>query len=167
MIIIGSLILLAVIGVVIGMVLSNRREARQIEWIEQQTVSYNDSIQSLTNSTIAKGDSLASLGARHDEAYEVELLKAYELYGDAMEFRLKDGQIPSGVEALKGKRQALESQLYEAYGSFIEKAEIFSDDEEIATEFKERAKSISDIIDISIFEKEKDNNTELNPINEN
>ena len=166
MIIIGSLVLLAAIGIVTGMVLSNRREAQQRELIEQQTASYNDSIQSLTKSTIAKGDSLAAEGARHEEAYEVELLKAYGLYGDAMEFRLKDGQIPAGVEALKGKLQALESQLYEAYSSFIEKAEIFSDDEEIAAEFKERAKSIYEIMDISIYEKEKDNNTELNQIKE-
>ncbi|MDE7346275.1 MAG: serine/threonine protein kinase [Muribaculaceae bacterium] len=161
MMIIGGVALLALAVIVISVISSNRREEQQAELMECQTNAYNDSVQSLMKSAIARGDSLARVGAQHDEAYEVELLKAYGIYGDAMDYKLKDGQIPEGASALEGKRKTLESQLYEAYCSFIEKAEIFSDDEEISSEFKERAKSISDVIDISKLKKDEGKNTDI------
>lgn len=147
-------ILVIVIAGIISVVLANKHnESVQADLINMQTQAYNDSIQSIIDSSIMSGDSLLSVGNLHDEGFEVALLGAHQNYIDAISQQFKDGSYYKYKSAIENKIQQLEGQLYEAYVSFNQKAEIFSDDEEIASEFKGRAKSISDVIDVTKYDK--------------
>ena len=149
-----AIVVIAGAGIATGIAVSNHKEAKEAERQQLQVSAYNDSVASLVKTLTARGDSLAAIGALHDEAYEVELLRAFHTYGYAMDCRMHDGSRPKGSYALEKKREQLKSQLLDAYKTLNEKADIFSDDEEIAAEFKGRAKAISDVIDISAPSKE-------------
>ncbi len=157
-------ILAIVIAGIVSVVLANKRnESAQANLLVMQTEAYNDSIQSIIDSSIMSGDSLLSVGNLHDEGFEVALLGAHQNYKDAISLQFKDGSYSKNKTAIENKIQQIEDQLYEAYVSFNQKAEIFSDDEEIASEFKGRAKSISDVIDVTKYEKNEtidDNQTD-------
>lgn len=147
-------ILVIVIAGIISVVLVNKHnESVQADLINMQTQAYNDSIQSIIDSSIMSGDSLLSVGNLHDEGFEVALLGAHQNYINAISQQFKDGSYSEYKSAIENKIQQIEAQLYEAYVSFNQKAEIFSDDEEIASEFKGRAKSISDAIDVTKYDK--------------
>ena len=154
-------VLAVVIAGIISVVLVNKHnDSMQADLISMQTHAYNDSIQSIIDSSIMSGDSLLSVGNLHDEGFEVALLGAHQNYKDAISQQFKDGSYSKNKSAIENKIQQIEGQLYEAYVSFNKKAEIFSDDEEIATEFKGRAKSISDVIDVTKYEKNETTNDE-------
>lgn len=159
-VIIGATVLLTV-GVVSSALIKRQQEAHEKELLATQTKAYNDSIQSLVNLQIATGDSLANVGILHDEGFETALLDAYQNYSKAIRYRLKDGSSPATLTDVEAKMRNIEEQLYNAYVSFKEKATIFSDDDDIASEFNERAKSISDVIDISNLSKKDKLETEL------
>ena len=149
-----AIVVIAGAGIATGIAVSSHKEAKEAERQQLQVSAYNDSVASMVKTLTARGDSLAAIGALHDEAYEVELLRAFHTYGYAMDCRMHDGSRPKGSDALEKKREQLKSQLLDAYKTLNEKADIFSDDEEIAAEFKGRAKAISDVIDISAPSKE-------------
>lgn len=149
-----AIVVIAGAGIATGIAVSSHKEAKEAERQQLQVSAYNDSVASMVKTLTARGDSLAAIGALHDEAYEVELLRAFHTYGYAMDCRMHDGSRPKGSYAIEKKREQLKSQLLDAYKTLNEKADIFSDDEEIAAEFKGRAKAISDVIDISAPSKE-------------
>lgn len=160
--IVVGIIVLLVVGVTSSIFIKRHQDAQLEKLITNQTKIYNDSIQSLMDIQIAIGDSLANIGALHDEGFETAFLDAYQYYKKAVTYKLKDGSSPEKLPTVKIKIQGIEEQLFNAYASFKEKATIFIDDEDIASEFNARAKNISDIIDISKFStKDKPNQTEL------
>lgn len=113
-----------------------------------------DSLQSLIERDILLGDSLAAVGAMHDEGYETSLLEAYNLYGKALALEMEIESPDSHTDLLHEKMKTLGQQLYDAYVSFNEKASIFADEPEIAAEFTVRAKSIGDAINIDEYSKD-------------
>lgn len=149
--VIVGIIVLLVVGVISSIFIKRHQSAQLEEQITYQTKVYNDSIQSLMDIQIAIGDSLANVGALHDEGFETALLDAIQNYKKAATYKLKDGSFPEKLPIVENKIQGIEDQLFNAYVSFKEKATIFVDDEDIASEFNARAKTISDVIDISKF----------------
>lgn len=154
--IIGSIVLIAV-GVISSLLIQNHLETQQANIIMAKTVAYNDSVTSLMTTQINLGDSLADIGALHEEGFEVALLDAYKNYSKALSCKLNNGMFPGDKTKIDGKLQNIENKLYEAYLSFKEKAEIFSDEESAVLEFNGRAKSISDVIDITKYEQKNNN----------
>jgi len=157
--VVAGIAVLAVIGIVAAVLIGKHQESQQAKLLAAQTAAYNDSITSLISSQVVLGDSLANVGRLHEEGYEIALLEAHQNYTGALSHKYKDGSAYKSKAAVESKLQEVERQLYDAYASFKEKEEIFSDEEDIAAEFKTRAKSISDVIDITKYEKEenKDN----------
>lgn len=151
--IIAGILAIVIAGIISVVLVNKHNESVQTDLINMQTQAYNDSIQSIIDSSIASGDSLLSVGNLHDEGFEVALLGAHQNYKDAISQQFKDGSYSEYKSSIENKIQQIEAQLYEAYVSFNQKAEIFSDDEEIASEFKGRAKSISDVIDVTKYDK--------------
>lgn len=154
-------IIILIGGVLLGLTVSFswlHIKKQQKIYDEIRTREYNDSIKTVMDTHIYRGDSLANVGALHDEGYELSLLEAYKNYAMALSYKMKDGTAPIDLSAIEHKIQETEIQLYNAYVSFIEKAEIFSDEEDIATEFNERAKVISDVIDIAKYNKSESPN---------
>lgn len=119
--------------------------------LAEQMEMRNDSIQTIIASQMLVGDSLVAIGDLHEEGFENEYLKAFENYSQAKE---KGQELSNGVsimneEELIKKSEQVRMKLYEAYLSFQEKAKLFEDDIEIATEFKDRATRIQEIVDFS------------------
>lgn len=142
---IALLVVLATTGIIIS---GKRKDARRKTEIEERTKAYNDSITTLMVHQFETGDSLAAIGNLHEEGFEVDLLNAYMAYDKGLSFKLKNGEWPEGRSNAEKKKQKIEEQLIEAHRSFIEKAELFTDEEDVAAEFNERAKAISNVIDI-------------------
>lgn len=148
---------IVIVGIVIGTITASKtREAEREELLAQQTMAYNDSIEALAKTYIITGDSLVNIGDAHDEGYEKAYIKAYQIYTQASECKLKDGSSIKWKDDANKKLDKVGQNLYSAFVSLNEKADIFSDDEEIAGEFKNRAKSISEIIDVAKYQT-KDN----------
>ena len=156
--IISGIAVIALASIAIVFFMNRHEEAQHEKMIAAQTKAYNDSIRSMISSQVLIADSLANAGTLHDEGFETALLKAHEAYTTAMSLKFKDGQIPEENAAIEDKLEKITQQLYDAYVSFKSKAEIFSDEEEVALEFNERAKAISDVIDITEYEKKKNDN---------
>lgn len=147
-IILSGIIILVLCGIVSSIVIKKQNEERQALIVENQIKAYNDSIRSLMATQIMMGDSLTYVGALHDEGYEVALLEAYQCYTNALSYKLKDGQSPD-ISTIKQKLKNVEAQLIDAYASFKEKEQIFSEEEDVALEFRDRANAISDVVDIT------------------
>ncbi len=126
-------------------------EKEQTNIIALQTKAYNDSIQTLINISIMDGDSLFNVGSLHEEGFEVALIEAYRSYKKAMSYQFSDGQSYKDKAKIEDKIKQLESQLLDVYSSFKEKSAIFADDEEISNEFEDRAKAISNVLDVTKF----------------
>lgn len=146
-----GIILVIIGGITSSIFINKHRERVQANIVAMQTKAYNDSIQSSINRTILIGDSLLKIGNLHEEGFEVALLEAHHAYNDAISYRFKDGKAYKDNSTIENKIKQIEHQLYDAYVSFNDKAEIFSDEDEIAAEFKSRAKSISDVIDVTKY----------------
>ena len=137
-----------VAGVISGVFVKRHQDSL----VALQTNAYNDSIQSMITSDILVGDSLFNLGNLHEEGFEVALLDAYQNYNNAISHQFKDGSTYKEKADINKKIQQIERQLFDAYISFKEKAVIFSDEKEIADEFEDRAKAISDVIDVTKYQ---------------
>lgn len=149
-IILGILVVI-IAGVISSVLIKQHKEAEQANLVALQTKVYNDSIQSLINTSIIMGDSLLNVGNLHEEGFEVALIDAYQTYIKATSYQFKDGHNYNDKQKIEDKIQQIERQLFDAYTSFKEKAAIFADEEEISDEFEGRAKAISDVIDVTKF----------------
>ena len=149
-IILGILVVI-IAGVTSSVLIKQHKEAEQVNLVALQTKVYNDSIQSLINTSIIMGDSLLNVGNLHEEGFEVALIDAYQTYIKATSYQFKDGHNYNDKSKIEDKIQQIERQLFDAYTSFKEKAAIFADEEEISDEFEGRAKAISDVIDVTKF----------------
>lgn len=149
-IILGILVVI-IAGVISSVLIKQHKEAEQANLVALQTKVYNDSIQSLINTSIIMGDSLLNVGNLHEEGFEVALIDAYQTYFKATSYQFKDGHNYNDKQKIEDKIQQIERQLFDAYTSFKEKAAIFADEEEISDEFEGRAKAISDVIDVTKF----------------
>lgn len=148
--ILGILVVI-IAGVISSVLIKQHKEAEQANLVALQTKVYNDSIQSLINTSIIMGDSLLNVGNLHEEGFEVALIDAYQTYIKATSYQFKDGHNYNDKQKIEDKIQQIERQLFDAYTSFKEKAAIFADEEEISDEFEGRAKAISDVIDVTKF----------------
>ena len=85
-------------------------------------------------------------------------MKAYDNYESAEELAqtLQDSANVDRHKNLDDKKSQLERKLYDAYVSFQEKSQLFKDDVEISTEFKERAGNISSVINVAEFENKQE-----------
>ena len=160
--IIASVFLLIILGVVSSVLIQNHNKTVQAKILANQTRIYNDSIEALVATNLHRGDSLTSIGILHEEGYEIALIEAYKEYQEALSHKLNYGQELPNKALIKNKLHDIGRQLYDAYISFNEKAEFFSDDEEIEAEFKARSASIAEIIDINTYQKENDNEHPVN-----
>lgn len=149
-IILGILVVI-IAGVTSSVLIKQHKEAEQANLVALQTKEYNDSIQSLINTSIIMGDSLLNVGNLHEEGFEVALIDAYQTYIKATSYQFKDGHNYNDKSKIEDNIQQIERQLFDAYTSFKEKAAIFADEEEISDEFEGRAKAISDVIDVTKF----------------
>lgn len=149
-IIIGILVAI-IAGIVTSVLIKQHKEAEQANLVALQTKAYNDSIQYLINTSITVGDSLFNIGNLHEEGFEVALIDAYQTYMKATSYKFKDGSDYKDKSEIEDKVQQIERQLIDAYVSFKEKAAIFADEDEISDEFENRAKAISDVIDVTKY----------------
>ena len=117
-------------------------------------IAHNDSVQAEISQLVLSADSLVQIGDLRDEGYERAYLKAYDNYVSAGELveTLQDSVSVDKHKNLSDRKSQLERKLYDAYVSFQEKSKLFEDDVEISTEFKERAGSISSVINVAGFE---------------
>lgn len=154
MFIIAGILVLITAGVVSSILIKSHNATVRAEMLENKARIYNDSIEGLVAINLHLGDSLTSVGKLHEEGYEIALIEAYKEYLEALSQKLNNGQDTKNKAFIENKLHDIGRQLYDAYISFNEKADIFSDDEEIAAEFKTRAASIAEIIDINMYKKE-------------
>lgn len=121
-------------------------------------MAHNDSVQAEVSQLVFSADSLVQVGDLHDEGYERAYLKAYDNYESAEELAqtLQDSANVDRHKNLDDKKSQLERKLYDAYVSFQEKSQLFKDDVEISTEFKERAGNISSVINVAEFENKQE-----------
>ena len=120
---------------------------------EQAVMIHNDSLQMCASQFVATADSLLLVGDLHDEGYESAYLAAYENYQKAVlcgEELMENAELQE-AEIVNEQMQQLETKLYDAYVSIKQRAELFSDDVEIAQEFLDRASRISSVIDVEKF----------------
>lgn len=154
-------ILLAIIaGVTSCILVKKHKEAVHANFVASQTKAYNDSIQSLINTSILVGDSLSNVGNLHEEGFEIALIDAYNTYKDVISYQFKDGHCYKDKSKVENKILQIERLLYDAYVTFKEKAAFFAEEEEIADEFEGRAKAISDVIDVTKYETNNTINTD-------
>jgi len=125
----------------------------ELEQQEQIKVSkiYNDSINVMVNDCINKGDSLVKVGDKHEEGFEQSYVGAYQSYKSAIEEAKNfiDGKKLTNADDVKKKMSKLDGQLRTAYKSLKWRAELFTDEPDVALEFNNRAKQISSIININ------------------
>jgi len=150
-VIITGIVFVIIAGIISSVLVKNHKETIHANLVAIQTKAYNDSIQSLINTSINVGDSLFNVGNLHEEEFEVALIDAYQAYMKAITYQFKDEHNYNVKSKIEDKIQQIERQLFDAYTSFKEKAAIFADEEEISDEFEGRAKAISDVIDVTKF----------------
>ncbi|MGM9705961.1 MAG: serine/threonine protein kinase [Prevotella sp.] len=155
--IIAAIVLLFVVGVVAGVATFNHNKAVAEQQEQQQIALRNDSIKSAVTRSVAAADALVSIGDAHDENFEESYLEAYRHYETALAAASKAGAgwQTKTVKEIRSKMDATASKLAQAYASFREKAKLFVDDADVAREFNDRASSISKIVDVNKYLKQK------------
>lgn len=153
--------IIAVIGVVAGVMAINKQQAAKTE-LEHQTMlkEHNDSIMTEIKSLVLMGNRQITEGDRHDEGYETAYIAAYESFQNAVELSqtLEGGTKYDGMKDITQKMKETATKLYAVYKTLQEKAELFADDPAIANEFKERAGKISRTIDVKRVSKTQTDN---------
>lgn len=127
MIIIWSAISLAIIiAAIVGFVkYSNDASARQAEL---ELKNRTDSLTSVMNTGIQHGDSLARLGAAHEEGYDALLCQAKQAYADARSASASLKAMKVSVPNFSSKVSQLDSVIKQAMTELNEKADILSSD---------------------------------------
>lgn len=127
----------------IGFVLYSNNAER--ERVALQEKNYIDSLNNVVKISTHLADSLVSIGAKHDEGYDVPLIKAKQFYRDAANANalLKSKGYPT-VD-FSGKEKQLDGFLLQAMQEFNRRADEFANDPDMA-EFaeaeRERANAI-------------------------
>lgn len=126
---------------------------KQAEYEKMQAITeYNDSIIQLMTLNLESANKMTEQGDAHEEYYEKAYLEAYSKCKEAIEAndQLKDGKTSDNIGEIRERMAQLEEKLKEAYRSFIEKKELFSQEEpQVAKEFEERAQKIASVINVS------------------
>lgn len=127
MIILWSAISLAIVVIALVGFLkySNDVEARQVE-LEMK--NRTDSLTSVMRNGIQRGDSLAKIGAAHDEGYDQELLKAKESYRNAASAAAELKALNITVPDFSSKEKQLDAVINQAMTELNEKADILASD---------------------------------------
>lgn len=149
LVIAAIIIFVALIGG--GLFVHNNNERAAEELKLQQIQAHNDSIHQSIKQLVYKADSLSLVGDAHGEGYEVAYIEAYMEYKQVLDAgnSLMDGDSIKNMDVIESNMRNLEAKLIEAYSSLMEKASLFEDDVEIASEFNARASKISELIDIT------------------
>lgn len=153
----GAIAVAAAIAIPVAVTRHDRKMEAEQEAVEREK-TINNLIKAEMAAKVALGDSLRQIGLYHDEGFEVPLLEAEAAYKEALALaeRHPDGDNLKKLHKLGVKLIATDSLLYDAYEQFMAKAELFADDREVADEFNDRARSISDVIDVNAFNKDKE-----------
>lgn len=154
--VVGGVLVVAIIGG--GMLIRHQVNVKRETREKMAIMAHNDSVQAEVSQLVFSADSLVQVGDLHDEGYERAYLKAYDNYESAEELAqtLQDSANVDRHKNLDDKKSQLERKLYDAYASFQEKSQLFKDDVEISTEFKERAGNISSVINVAEFENKQE-----------
>ena len=150
--VIGAVLVAAIAGG--GFLIKHQADVERETRERMAVIAHNDSVQAEISQLVLSADSLVQIGDLRDEGYERAYLKAYDNYVSAGELveTLQDSVSVDKHKNLSDRKSQLERKLYDAYVSFQEKSKLFEDDVEISTEFKERAGSISSVINVAGFE---------------
>lgn len=132
-------------GGIIGGLLFNSHRNTALEhekWIVDSLAQarYNDSIRMCIDNYLFFADSLNRIGGERYENYETAYLSAYSYYKKALEC---DSNL-----FIQDKLSNVRNELMAARQSFLEKAEFFSKEIEVADEFRVRADKISKVLDV-------------------
>lgn len=139
----------------------------------KSVIIHNDSIMKQISSSENIITQHILIGDKHEEGYEVAYIKAYDELAMALSLaeQLMEGAGEEETGHLLAVKDSVEYRLYQAYSNFMEKSVLFENDEpDVSEEFKERASSISNRIDVSKFSvlhdktSEQFDNEELTPI---
>lgn len=148
-----------IIGVVLGVVIIAAAVIGFIFYnnnVEQERIAlerknYTDSLTNVLKSNISLGDSLAKIGAMHEEGFDAELVKAKQSYqkAAAAAAELKKANIPA-VD-FSAKERQLDVMISQAMTELSEKAEILSEDSDPdvvaeAVTIRERAETLKKLI---------------------
>lgn len=150
--VVGVVLVIAIVGG--GILIKHQSDVKRETRERMAIMAHNDSIQTEISQLVFSADSLVQVGDLHDEGYERAYLKAYDNYKSAEDLAktLQDSASVDKHKNLADRKSQLERKLYDAYSSFQKKSKLFEDDVEISTEFKERANSISSVINVAGFE---------------
>lgn len=146
-----AMVVLVVAGVTGGGIyMSNKSAEQQMILQVNEEKAINDSINAVVADLINKGDSLTKVGDKHEEGFEQNYVEAYQSYQSAFEEigNITNGDKGNKAKDVEKKMQKLDSQLRAAYKSLKSRADFFVDEPDVATEFNNRAKQISSIINI-------------------
>lgn len=117
-------------------------------------ILHNDSIMKQISSSENIIIEQIRIGDKHEEGYEVAYIKAYDGLAMALSLaeQLMEGAGEEETDHLLAVKDTIEYKLYHAFSNFMEKSVLFEKDEpDVSEEFKERASSISNRIDVSKF----------------
>ena len=149
MIIWGSVALLVIIGSIVGFVVYNNNVEQKRIALEQKNLT--DSLTNVVKYGIQAGDSLAKLGAAHDEGYDEILIKAKKAYRSAADAAAKLKAKDIKTEDFSAKEKQLDNVMKQAANELNEKAEILSSDPdpvvvEEAKNIKKRAENLQNLL---------------------
>lgn len=140
-----SVALLIVIVATVGFVLyRNNVEQKRVALMEK---NYTDSLTNVVKTSLANADSLTRIGMKHEEGYDVALVKAKQNYVDARSASalLKQKNITSAN--FDAKEKQLDGVLKQTYDELTEKAALLASDPDpyVVEEAKAISKRAEDI----------------------
>lgn len=149
-----AVVLLLIGGCVFGVKVANDRTHEKEEHEKMLAITeHNDSILQSITANMKSVDKLIKQGDAHEEYYENAYIEAYLNCKAAIEANDKftNGKTYDKIKDAKEKKNELEKKLRQAYRSFVEKKNLFlEDDPQVAKEFDTRAEKIASIINISL-----------------
>lgn len=159
---VSALIIAVMVFLILG---KEQNDTIPTELTTEQIAIYNDSIEALVSANISRGDSLAEIGRKNDAYFEDALIDAFNEYEMALSQKLYDGKDTKNNEIVKTKLDSLTQLLDKAYEVFKEKTKALQGDKESVDELKDRMNKIKEIIDVTKYENEI-NNENSKTINE-
>jgi len=142
----------AVLGcLAIGYWVNENKERERDISLQAEIANMNDSIMKQMSMSEELILQQIAIGDQHEEGYELAYIKAYDelLTAISSADKLTDGSGKDKISMLDNIKDSLEYKLFKAYSSFIEKSNLFkNDDQEVSAEFRERATNISKRIDV-------------------
>lgn len=146
MMIIGSIAAILIIaGAIIGFITyHNNVEKRRIE-LEQKNLT--DSLTRVVNFGIQRGDSLAKIGANHDEGYDSELAQAKQAYRRAASAAAELNAMKITTPDFSTKEKQLDAVIEQAMKELDDKAALLSSDSDpVVVEEAKAIKTRADVL---------------------